>query len=151
MVEQLRPVHSSAGNFGTNWDLCTALRETWCGMLTAVVLLDSKQHGISSIIFVFVTVTRFATSQHGMYWSKSLCICTYIESGCRRYFHIIGDTPGDADWQTFEMNWEAMVEGKSGFHHNHHLVWQENAAGVVRRWHNLHDGLSDGESIFGRP
>jgi len=39
-----------------------ALRETWCQILTAVVHRVSQPQGISFIIFIFVFVTRFATS-----------------------------------------------------------------------------------------
>jgi len=48
--------------FWRSLDRCPALRETWCRILKTVVLRVPLSQGISSIIFVFVTVTRFATS-----------------------------------------------------------------------------------------
>jgi len=48
--------------FLSSWDLCATLQETWCRILTEVVHMVPKPQAISSIIFVFVTVTRFATS-----------------------------------------------------------------------------------------
>ena len=76
-------------NFGSTWDVCidlwdmsraagTAMQLRWrlrehCGWLGAIFsqqwfLQDHKAFHL--FIFVFVTVTRFATSQYGMhYWS----------------------------------------------------------------------------------
>ena len=80
--------------FWSCWDLYTglqetlrasetsvqALQETWCHILTAVVLRVAQPQGISSIVFDFVTVTRFATSYHGMYClSLSIYIHTEIQ------------------------------------------------------------------------
>jgi len=39
-----------------------ALRETWCNILTAVVLRIPQPQGKVFMIFVFVTLTRFATA-----------------------------------------------------------------------------------------
>jgi len=77
-------------NFWSCGDLCTSLQEipragetsaqalrgTWYNILTAVDLRVPQLQGISFIIFVFVTVTKFATSYHGMYY-LSLHIYTY--------------------------------------------------------------------------
>jgi len=96
MLEQLRPLCRSVGDFESSWDLCTALQKTWCHILTAVVVRVPQKQGISSIIFIFVTGTRFATSYYGMYYlSMSLCIYTYSQSGCRRYSSVIREAPGD--------------------------------------------------------
>jgi len=51
-----------AGLWESSWDHCAALRETWCCILTAVVLKVPSAQGMSSILFVFYTVTRFAIS-----------------------------------------------------------------------------------------
>jgi len=55
-----------------------ALQETWCHTLTPLVLSISQPPGISFFIFVFVSVTRFATTQYGMYYI-SLAIYTHPE------------------------------------------------------------------------
>jgi len=61
--------------FRSSWNLCAALRESWCHILTAVFHRVPQPQGISSIVFVFVTVTWFAKAQYGMYYlSKSLYI-----------------------------------------------------------------------------
>jgi len=93
-LELLRPLHRSAGDFESSGDLCAglqetsraaetsaqALRETWCHILTAVDLRVPQPQGISFIIFVFVTVTRFATSYYGMYYlSLSIYIHTEMD------------------------------------------------------------------------
>jgi hypothetical protein len=54
--------------------LCEISRaaETWCRIHTPVVLTVPLPQGISSIILVFVTVTRFTTSYHGMYYLSLL-------------------------------------------------------------------------------
>jgi len=76
ILELLTPLCRSAGDFKSSWDHSTglqetsraaetsaqALRETWCHILTPVVLGVPQPQGISSVIFVFATVTRFATS-----------------------------------------------------------------------------------------
>jgi len=38
ILELLRPLRRSAGDFKTSWDCCTALREALCRILTAVVV-----------------------------------------------------------------------------------------------------------------
>jgi len=76
ILEQLRPLCWSVGDFGSSWDLCAGPRRTLgaaetsvqlCGILDAIfshqLVLGFHNHkAISSIIFIFVTVTRFATS-----------------------------------------------------------------------------------------
>jgi hypothetical protein len=82
--------------FGSHCELCAglteilrsaeisaeALQETWCHILTAVVLRVPQPQGISFIIFVFVTVTIFASALYGMmYYLGSLCVYTYGDTG----------------------------------------------------------------------
>jgi len=62
----MRPLGRSGGDFRSSWDLRRTLQETWWGILTAVILSVPYTQGISSIIVVFVTVTRFATSYYGI-------------------------------------------------------------------------------------
>jgi hypothetical protein len=63
--------------FWSYGDLCAGLQETWCCILTPVVLRVRLSQGISSIICVFVSVTTFASSQYGMYY---LNLSIYIHS-----------------------------------------------------------------------
>jgi hypothetical protein len=54
-----------------------ALWETWCHILTAAVLRVPSPQRISSLLLVFSTVTRFATSLY--YLSLSVYIHTWIQ------------------------------------------------------------------------
>ena len=37
ILEQVRPLHGSVGDFESSWDCCTAVRDTWCCILQALV------------------------------------------------------------------------------------------------------------------
>jgi len=82
--------------FWSSWDLCADLRESsrgaetamqvcgrlWehCGRLGAIFSQQWFLHNHEAfhpIIFVFVTVTRFATWKYGMHY---LSLCTYIDT-----------------------------------------------------------------------
>jgi len=62
ILELLRPQRRYMGDIESSWNLCAALQETWCHILTAVVHTVPQPQFIWSIIFIFVTVKRFATS-----------------------------------------------------------------------------------------
>ena len=126
VLQLLRPLPRCAGDFERSWDLWAALHNTWCRIVTAVVLEVRWPHGISSIIFIFVTVTRFAASYYGMsYLSKSLSIYTYNQSSCKWYSSIIGETVRDTNCENLEMHFQAIVVGRYVSHHHcRHSVWQ---------------------------
>jgi len=73
----LRDLTIKIVKFSCSWDRGAALRETWCHIFKAVVLRVPKSQGISYIIFIFVTVTRFATLYYGMHY---LSISIYIHT-----------------------------------------------------------------------
>jgi len=56
--KQLRPLCSSVGDFERTQDSCTALRKTWCHILTVVGVWVPQPQGISCIRFVFVISAR---------------------------------------------------------------------------------------------
>jgi hypothetical protein len=91
--EKLIPLRSSTGYFESSRDCSTAPRGTWCVFSHQWLLHNHKAFRL--IIFVFVTVTRFATSYYGMNYIN-LYIYTYGQSGRRRYLSIIGGSPGHA-------------------------------------------------------
>jgi len=62
LQEQARMRHSCAGVFESSHDHCATAQETWCQNCTVVVLSVQQPQDISFIIFVFITITSFATS-----------------------------------------------------------------------------------------
>jgi len=86
-----------------------------------VVVWVTYCKGISSIIFDYITVTRFATSSHDMYYlSKSLYVDTYCQSAATGYSSIIAGAPGDSKGENLVTHLEAIVLRISIFHHHHH-------------------------------
>jgi len=66
ILKQLSPLHRSAEDFKTSWDLCIALQDTWCHIHTTKDIRVPQPQSILSIIFVVVTVTKYATSSYGL-------------------------------------------------------------------------------------
>jgi len=62
ILEQLRPLCKSTGDFESSIDLCAHLQKSGCCILTAVDCRVPEPQGILSFTFIFVTVTRFSTS-----------------------------------------------------------------------------------------
>jgi hypothetical protein len=61
ILEGLRPQHRSVGDFVCSWKLCTLLWKPLYHISTAVVLKIPQPKFNSSILYIFVTVTQFAT------------------------------------------------------------------------------------------
>ena len=75
----------------SSWDLCADLRESWCRILTAVVLIYAQGIGSYDIHLCYSHKIRHITIGYTLF--KSLCIYTYGQSGCRWSLSIIGGAP----------------------------------------------------------
>lgn len=83
-----------------------------CTIYGAVALRVLSLPSMSSIMFIFVTITRRkVTSQSCMYnLSKSMCSYTYNQSGFKWYPSVIGRAPADADLVNVEMHLESVSQ-----------------------------------------
>jgi len=61
-LKKLRLLGRSAADFESSWDLGATQQETWCRIVTAVLLKVPSAQSISSIIFVFVKLAQFGKS-----------------------------------------------------------------------------------------
>jgi len=117
-------------HFKSSLYLCSALCETWFHDITVLVFRVPWPQGVSSIIFIVVTVARFTTSYYGIFYpSNSLPIYTYCQRGCRRYSSRIGEALRHTNWENLETDFLAIVVGRSVSHNNyHHSVWHGEAS-----------------------
>jgi len=109
ILKLLRPVRRSAGDFRSSWncyaalrETSRALRETWCHILTSVVL--TYPQGISShhIHLCYSHKIHYIKIWHALF--KTLYIYSYGQFGRRWWSRIIRGVPRHAHWENLEMH-----------------------------------------------
>jgi uncharacterized membrane protein YjdF len=81
--------------FWSSKDLCAGLRETWCRILTAVVITQPQRISSYHIYLCYSHIFCYIIIWYALF--MYLCIYTYGQSGNRWYSSIIGGAPGYAN------------------------------------------------------